>query len=38
MPATKPGEVWMVDLGKAAKVRPYLVIPPHPKSEELDIR
>lgn len=37
MPAAKPGEVWMVDLGMAAKVRPCLVITPPPKSDELDV-
>jgi mRNA interferase MazF len=37
MPAAKPGEVWLVDLGMAAKVRPCLVITAPPKSDELDV-
>lgn len=37
MPVAKPGEVWVVDLGMAAKVRPCLVLTPQPKSDELDV-
>lgn len=37
MPAAKSGEVWIVDLGMAAKVRPCLVITPPPKENELDV-
>lgn len=37
MPAAKPGEVWMVDLGMAAKVRPCLILTRPPKNDELDI-
>jgi mRNA interferase MazF len=37
MPAAKPGDVWLVDLGMAAKVRPCLILTPAPKSEELDV-
>ena len=37
MPAAKPGDIWLVDLGLAAKVRPCLVVTPQPKSDELDV-
>jgi mRNA interferase MazF len=37
MPAAKPGEVWVVDLGIAAKVRPCLILTPPPKADELDV-
>ena len=37
MPAAKPGEVWMIDLGMVAKVRPCLILTPPPKSDELDV-
>ena len=37
MPAAKPGEVWRVDLGMAAKVRPCLVLTRQPKDDELDV-
>ncbi|MGD1020452.1 MAG: type II toxin-antitoxin system PemK/MazF family toxin [Verrucomicrobiia bacterium] len=30
-----PGEVWQVDLGLAAKVRPCLVLSDYPRDEEL---
>ena len=33
----KPGEIWIVDLGMAAKVRPCLVITPPPKDDELNV-
>ncbi len=30
-----PGDVWMVDLGMVAKVRPCLILSDYPASEEL---
>jgi len=30
-----PGEIWRVDLGVAAKVRPVLVLSDYPKDDEL---
>lgn len=37
MPTAKPGEVWQVDLGMVAKVRPCLVLTPRPRNDELDV-
>jgi mRNA interferase MazF len=37
MPLARPGEVWTVDLGMAAKVRPCLILTQPPKSDELDV-
>lgn len=37
MPAAKPGEVWVIDLGMAAKVRPCLILTHPPKSDDLDV-
>ena len=37
MPAVNPGEVWMVDFGLAAKVRPALLLTGNPSLEELDL-
>ena len=37
MPAAKPGDVWMVDLGMVAKVRPCLILTRPPKNDELDV-
>lgn len=37
MPVAKPGEIWWVDLGMAAKVRPCLVLTSEPKGDELDV-
>ena len=37
MPVAKPGEVWRVDLGMAAKVRPCLVLTPSPGPNALDV-
>lgn len=37
MPAAKPGEVWMIDLGMAAKVRPCLILTRQPKDNELEV-
>lgn len=36
MPAAKPGEIWIVDLGMAAKIRPCLILTPPPRGDELD--
>ena len=36
MPAiTSPGEIWMVDLGYTAKVRPCLILSDYPNDDEL---
>lgn len=35
MPRTNPGEVWIVDLGLAAKVRPCLILGDFPADDEL---
>lgn len=37
MPVARPGEIWWVDLGMAAKVRPCLVLTDQPQSNELDV-
>ena len=37
MPVVNPGEVWMVDFGLAAKVRPALLLTGNPAIEELDL-
>ena len=37
MPAAKPGDIWIVDLGMAAKVRPCLILTPPPRGDELDV-
>lgn len=37
MPVARPGEVWMVDLGMVAKVRPCLVLTAPSKADELDV-
>ncbi|MDR3377700.1 MAG: type II toxin-antitoxin system PemK/MazF family toxin [Verrucomicrobiae bacterium] len=37
MPAAKPGEIWIVDLGLAAKVRPCLVLTTQPQDEDLEV-
>ena len=37
MLVARPGEVWMTDLGMAAKVRPCLILTPPPKTDELDV-
>ena len=37
MPAVNPGEVWLVDFGMAAKVRPALLLTGNPASDELDL-
>ncbi len=33
-PPFKPGDVWMIDMGLAAKVRPALVLTPEPSDVE----
>jgi mRNA interferase MazF len=35
MPRAIPGEVWIVDLGLAAKVRPCLILSDYPREDEL---
>ncbi len=35
MPRTNPGEIWIVDLGLAAKVRPCLILGDYPEDDEL---
>ena len=37
MPAAKPGDIWIVDLGMAAKVRPCLIVTPHPRGDDLEV-
>ena len=37
MPVVNPGEVWMVDFGMAAKVRPALLLTGNPAPDELDM-
>jgi mRNA interferase MazF len=37
MPAINRGEVWMIDFGLAAKVRPALLLTGDPVDEELDL-
>ena len=37
MPTVNPGEVWMVDFGLAAEVRPALLVTGNPAIEELDL-
>ena len=37
MPTVNPGEVWMVDFGMAAKVRPALLLTGKPADDELDL-
>jgi len=37
MPAVNPGEVWLVDFGIAAKVRPALLLNGDPAEDELDL-
>jgi mRNA interferase MazF len=35
MKRTLPGEIWRVDFGMAAKIRPALVVSDYPRDEEL---
>ena len=37
MPAVNPGEIWSVDFGLAAKVRPALLLTCNPAVEDLDL-
>ena len=37
MPAVNPGEIWMIDFGMAAKVRPALLLTGDPPDDELDL-
>ena len=37
MPAAHKGEVWVVDFGIAAKVRPALLLTNSPRDDELDL-
>lgn len=37
MPRAKPGEVWIVNLGLAAKVRPCLLLSDYPADDELSL-
>jgi mRNA interferase MazF len=37
MPAIKAGEVWVIDFGLAAKVRPALLLTGTPADDELDV-
>ena len=37
MAAISPGEVWLVDFGMVAKVRPALLLTGNPESVELDL-
>jgi hypothetical protein len=36
MPQPQPGEVWVVDLGLAAKMRPCLLLGDYPSADELN--
>lgn len=37
MPGVSPGEVWMIDFGLAAKVRPAILLTAEPREDELDL-
>src|SRR5207253_11388319 len=37
MRGVNPGEVWMIDFGMAAKVRPALLLTGEPAADELDL-
>lgn len=37
MPRSSPGEIWIVNLGLAAKVRPCLVLSDYPADDELSL-
>ena len=37
MPIVNPGEIWMIDFGMVAKVRPALLLTGTPADDELDI-
>ncbi len=38
MPGVNPVEIWMIDFGMAAKVRPALLLTGEPTADELDLR
>ena len=37
MPVAKPGEIWIVDLGMVAKVRPCLILTPQRRGDDLEV-
>ena len=37
MPVVNPGEIWVIDFGMTAKVRPALLLTGSPTDDELDI-
>jgi mRNA interferase MazF len=37
MPAVRRGEIWLIDFGLAAKVRPALLLTGQPADDELDL-
>ena len=37
MPVVTRGDVWVIDFGMAAKVRPSLLLTGHPADDELDV-
>ncbi|MDQ6631039.1 MAG: type II toxin-antitoxin system PemK/MazF family toxin [Verrucomicrobiota bacterium] len=37
MPAAKPGDIWIVDLGMVAKVRPCLILTTQPRGDDLEV-
>ena len=37
MRGVNPGEVWMIDFGMAAKVRPAVLLTGEPAADELDL-
>lgn len=37
MPTAKPGDIWIVDLGMVAKVRPCLILTPQPRGDDLEV-
>jgi len=37
MPAVNPGDIWLVDFGLAAKVRPARILTAAPADDELDL-
>lgn len=37
MPVVTRGDVWVIDFGMAAKVRPALLLTGHPADDELDV-
>jgi mRNA interferase MazF len=37
MLVAKPGDIWIVDLGMTAKVRPCLILTPQPRGDDLEV-